>query len=347
MFDFLKSVIGKGEQAGMPPTEADDITATEIAVDLKRLAAVSPELAQRAIVYVLTGEGSSVLLQLEQHAQAAQTALGKYQLGAMPTMTPAEMETAIQARNNVLARRYGPEAIWIRRYLEVLTLPYKGVRWGIFAHEGLSPLWLLGFFAKGELHLHAVQTLASDLDTVLSWRDAEDSATVLALDLLILEQSNVYHFRSHAIGTRFDFRHGLFAERQAVTEAFAKYDHPKQAIFIHILKQFDLVKDEYFHFTYQQYLLSTSKAVREAAQNALLASPPETLEASARETLAGGNPTARAQAAQILLLVIGEPARPLLEDHLAKETSKTVRKIIELGLGSAVVGDGARQAHAH
>jgi hypothetical protein len=26
MFDFLKSVIGKGKQAGMPPTEAEDVT---------------------------------------------------------------------------------------------------------------------------------------------------------------------------------------------------------------------------------------------------------------------------------------------------------------------------------
>ncbi len=40
---------------------------------------------------------------------------------------------------------------------------------------------------------------------------------------------------------------------------------------------------------------------------------------------------------------MGERARPLLEAHLTKETSKTVRKIIELGLGSAVVGDGAAQ----
>src|ERR1700742_3200609 len=59
--------------------------------------------------------------------------------------------------------------------------------------------------------------------------------------------------------------------------------------------------------------------------------------------LAEGNPTARAQAAQILPLVMGDRARPLLEEHLTKETSKTVRKVIELGLGSAVVGDGAAQ----
>src|SRR4029079_9078205 len=123
-------------------------------------------------------------------------------------------------------------------------------------------------------------------------------------------------------------------------EAFAKYDRPGQAIFIHILKQFDLVKDEYFHFIYQQYLQTTSKAVREAAQNALLASPPETLAASATKTLAEGNPTARAQAAQILPLVMGERARSLLENHFANEPSKTVRKVIELGLGSAIVGDG-------
>jgi hypothetical protein len=68
MFDFLKSVIGIGEPAGMPATEADNVTAAEIVVDLKRLEAVSPELAQRTIVYVLTGEASSVLLQLEQPA---------------------------------------------------------------------------------------------------------------------------------------------------------------------------------------------------------------------------------------------------------------------------------------
>jgi hypothetical protein len=341
MFDFLKSVIGKGKQAGMPPTEAEDVTAREIAVDLKRLEAISPELAQRTIVYVLTGEGSSVLLQLEQQAKAVQTALSQYQHAANPTATQAEVQTAVKARSNVLARQYGPEATWIRRYLEVLTLPHKGSRWGMFAHQGPSPLWLRGFFAQGELALHAGQKRATDFNAALSWRDADESATVFALDLLVLEKTNQHYFRNHDIGSKFDFKHGLLAEKPAVMEAFAKYDRPAQAIVIHILKQFDLVKDEYFHFIYQQYLLSTSKTVREAAQNALLASPPETLAASATQTLADGNPTARAQAAQILPLVMGERARPLLENHLAEETSKTVRKIIELGLGSAVVDDAA------
>jgi hypothetical protein len=341
MFEFLKSVIGKGKQAGRPPTEADDVTAREIAVDLKRLEAISPELAQRTMVYVLTGEGSPVLLQLEQQAKAVQTALSQYQHAATPTATQAEVQTAIKARNNVLVRQHGPDARWIRRYLEVLTLPHKGSRWGLFAHQGPSPLWLRGFFAQGELAQHAGQKRATDFNTVLSWRDADESATVFALDLLVLEKTNHYYFRNHDIGSKFDFKGGLLAEKPAVMEAFARYDRPAQAIVIHILKQFDLVKDEYFHFIYQQYLLSTSKTVREAAQNALLASPPETLAASATQTLADGNPTARAQAAQILPLVMGERARPLLENHLAKETSKTVRKIIELGLGSAVVDDAA------
>ena len=340
MFDFLKSVIGKGKPAGMPPTGAEDITAREIAVDLKRLEAISPELAQRTIVYVLTGEGSSVLLQLEQQAKAVQTALSPYHYAVKPTAAQAEVQSAIKARNNVLGRQYGPEATWIRRYLEVLTLPHKGSRWGIFAHQGPSPLWLRGVFAQ-ELAPQAGQKRATDLNTVLSWRDTDESATVFALDLLVLEKISQYYFGNHDIGSKFDFKHGLLAEKPAVIAAFAKYDRPAQAIVIHILKQFDLVKDEYFHFIYQQYLLSTSKAVREAAQNALLGSPPEALAASAAQTLADGNPTARAQAAQILPLVMGEGARAVLEDHLAKETSKTVRKIIELGLGSAVVGDAA------
>jgi hypothetical protein len=341
MFDFLKSVIGKGKPAGMPPTEAEDGTASDIAVDLKRLEAISPELAQRTVGYVLTGEGSSVLLQLEQQAKAVQAALSPYHHASVTKATQVEVQTAIKARKNVLAGRYGPDATWIRRYLEVLTVPHKASRWGIFAHQGPSPLWLRGFFAQGELGLQGAPTRATDIDTVLSWRDAGANATVFALDLLILEKTNQYYFRQNDIGSKFDFKRGLLAERPAVIEAFAKYDRPAQASVIQILKQFDLVKDEYFHFIYQQYLLSTSKAVREAAQNALLASPPEALAASATQTLADGNPTARAQAAQILPLVMGERARPLLEEHLGKETSKTVRKIIELGLGSAVVGDGA------
>ena len=334
MFDFLKSVIGIGKPAGIPATEADNATVREIVTDLKRLETVSPQLAQRAIVYVLTGEGSSVLLEIEQQANAVQNALGHYHYMTPTTAAQTAAQTAIKARSNVLGRQHGPEATWIRRYFEVLTLPYKGSRWGMFAHQGPSPSWLRGFFAQGELGLQT--TLATDFNTVLSWRDAEDSATVFALDLLVLEKVNQYYFRGHDVGSKFDFKAGLLAEKQAVIEAFAKYDRPGQAIFIHILKQFDLVKDEYFHFIYQQYLLTTSKAVREAAQNALLASPPEALAASATQTLADGNPTARAQAAQILPLVMGEQARPLLENHLANETSKTVRKVIELGLGSAV-----------
>jgi hypothetical protein len=165
MFDFLKSVIGKGKQAGMPATEAEDVAAREIAVDLKRLEAISPELAQRTVVYVLTGEGSSVLLSLEQQAKAVQTALRQNQYAAVPTATQAEVQAAIKARNNVLGRQYGPEATWIRRYLEVLTLPHKGSRWGIFGHQGPSPLWLRGFFAQGQLALHAGQSRGQPIST--------------------------------------------------------------------------------------------------------------------------------------------------------------------------------------
>ncbi|QHO77325.1 hypothetical protein ACH79_36490 [Bradyrhizobium sp. CCBAU 051011] len=340
MFDFLKSVIGIGKPAGIA-TEADNATAREIVTDLKRLETVSPDLAKRAIGYVLTGEGSSVLLQIEQQASAVQNALSHYHYNTPTTAAQTTAQAAIKARSNVIGRRHGSEATWIRRYFEVLTLPHKGSRWGMFSHQGPSPLWLRGLFAQGELSLQT--KLATDFNTVLSWRDAEDSATVFALDLLVLEKVNQYYFSGHDIGSKFDFKRGLLAEKQAAMESFAKYDRPGQAIFIHILKQFDLVKDEYFHFIYQQYLLTTSKAVREAAQNALLASPPETLAASATQTLADGNPTARAQAAQILPLVMGEQARPLLENHLAKETSKTVRKVIELGLGPAVVRDGAAE----
>ncbi|QPF82305.1 DUF4132 domain-containing protein [Bradyrhizobium genosp. L] len=339
MFDFLKSVIGIGKPAGTPAAEADKATARDIVTDLKRLETISPDLAQRAIAYVLAGENGSVLLQIEQQASAVQAALSHYRHANTAAAAQAVVQAAIKARNDVMAREHGSEATWIRRYLEVLTLPHKDSRWGVFSHQGPSPLWFRGLFARGELGLNA--TLATNLSTALSWRDPDDSATVFALDLLVLEKSNQYYFRGHDVGSKFDFKGGLPAEKQAVMDAFGKYDRPAQATLIHVLKQFDLVRDEYFQFIYQQYLSSTSKAVREAAQNALLAAPPETLAASATQTLADGNPTARAQAAQLLPLVMGEQARPLLETHLAKETSKTVRKVIELGLGSAVVRDDA------
>jgi hypothetical protein len=104
----------------------------------------------RTIAYVLTGENSSVLLQLEQQAKEVQSALSQYPHAGMAAATQAEVQAAIKARNNVLLRQYGPEATWIRRYLEVLTLSHKGSRWGIFSHQGPSPFWLRGFFAQGE-----------------------------------------------------------------------------------------------------------------------------------------------------------------------------------------------------
>ena len=204
MFDFLKSVIGIGKPAGIPATEADNATVREIVTDLKRLETVSPQLAQRAIVYVLTGEGSSVLLEIEQQANAVQNALGHYHYMTPTTAAQTAAQTAIKARSNVLGRQHGPEATWIRRYFEVLTLPYKGSRWGMFAHQGPSPSWLRGLFAQGELGLQT--KLATDFNTVLSWRDAEDSATVFALDLLVLEKVNQYYFRGHDVGSKFDFK---------------------------------------------------------------------------------------------------------------------------------------------
>jgi hypothetical protein len=187
MFDFLKSVIGKGKQAGIPSTEADDVTAREISVDLKRLEAISLELAQRTIVYVLTGEGSSVLLQLEQQAKTVQTALSQYQHAAMPTATQAEVQTAIKARNNVLVRQYGPEATWIRRYLEVLTLPQKGSRWGMFSHQGPSPLWLRGFFAQ-TYQLASLTPLAQLLLRTIASREGDMSSAALSSAALATAQ---------------------------------------------------------------------------------------------------------------------------------------------------------------
>ncbi|MGJ4946782.1 DUF4132 domain-containing protein [Bradyrhizobium sp. HKCCYLS20291] len=340
MFDFLKSVIGIGKPAGVPATEADNATVREIVIDLKRLETISPDLANRAVAYVLAGEASSVLLELEQKANAVNAALNHYQ---HTPAAQAAQQKAIAARDNVLKRQHGPEATWIRRYLEVLTQPHKGSRYGVFAHKGPSPLWLRGFFALGQLGPHTQQKPVTDLTTVLSWRDTDDSATVLALDLLVLEKTNQYYLSHRDFGSQFDFEHGLLAEKPAVIESFAKYDRPSQAIVIHVLKQFGVLRDDYFQLVYQQYLLSPSKAVREAAQNALLAASPETLAASVMQTLADGNPTARAQAAQILPMVMGERARPLLESHLANETSKNVRKVIELGLGSSFVSAEAAQ----
>ena len=338
MFDFIKSVIGIGKSAALPATDADRATAADIATDLRRLEAISPDLAQRTIAYVLNGEHSSVLLQLEQQANAVQTALSSY-AHTGNAATQAAVQKAALARSNVLKRQHGPEAVWMRRYFEVITAPQKGSRYGLYGHEGPSPMWLRAYLSYG-----SEQKPRADLNAVLNWRDPDDNATLFALDLLVLEKASLYYFHNYDVASKFDFKNGLPAEKQAVMAAFAKYDRPSQATIIHILKQFDLIRDEYFHFIYQQYLSSTSKAVREAAQNALLASPPEALAASATQTLADGNPTARAQAAQLLPLVLGEAARPVLENHLAKETSKTVRKVIELGMGSAVVRDEATAA---
>src|SRR5215469_3537872 len=96
MFDFLKSMIGK---VATPPTEAESSIGKEVAVDLGRLAAISPDLAQRAIAYVLTGENSSVLLQLEQQAKPVQAALSQFPHTGTSTADKAAIQAAIKARN--------------------------------------------------------------------------------------------------------------------------------------------------------------------------------------------------------------------------------------------------------
>src|ERR1700760_1100667 len=150
MFDFLKSMIGK---SGTPQTEAQSSIGKEIALDLGRLAAISPELAQRTIAYVLTGENSSVLHQLEQQAQSVQAALSQHEHTAASPAEKAAIQAATKARNDILSRAYSPSATYIRRYLDVLTIHLKGTRWGTFAHQGPSPFWLRGFFARGQIGL--------------------------------------------------------------------------------------------------------------------------------------------------------------------------------------------------
>src|SRR5215813_11060759 len=167
MFDFLKSMIGK---PGTPLTEAESSIGKEVAADLGRLSTISPDLAQRTIAYVLKGENSSVLLQLEQQAKSVQTALSQYQHSIASAADKAVVEAAIKARNAVMSRAYGPSATYIRRYLEVLTLPLKGSRWGMFAHQGPSPFWLRGFFAQNEIGLQAGRR-PTELTTALGWRD--------------------------------------------------------------------------------------------------------------------------------------------------------------------------------
>ncbi len=311
----------------------DRQTTQDITLDLIRLEEIDGELAKRAITYAITGGGSAVLLELEQQSVRASVVLEHHLFSSTPREREIT-EAAIKARNNVLQRRHKAEAIWIRRYLEILAAPYKGPRRGVFGHIGPSPLWLRFHIKHWD---EQGRPGTSDLPTVLNWRDPEENTALLALDLMVIAKTMPYYFRDHDLASQFDYASSLLAERAAVLESFPKYERPAQATVIGILKQFDLVNGEYFDFVYQQYLKSTSKAVRTAARDALLVAPPDTLRASAVTTLSDGNPAARAQAAQLLLLALKDQARPLLEAHLAQETARSVRHVIALGLEDTVI----------
>ncbi|HUI97934.1 MAG TPA: DUF4132 domain-containing protein [Xanthobacteraceae bacterium] len=337
MIDFLKSLIG-----GRPPAPAIDKTdITEVSLDLKVLDSVDPGLGKRAIAYVLTGEGGSVLLELEQRKAAVTPVLSGYH-----QQNPNK--EGLVARQRVLTRRHGPEASWLRRYGEVLSVLHTGSRWGIGSHQGPSPVWLrsliLGACLGGGGHAQPLQ-LCADFDAMLGWRDCQENAAVIALDIFVMEIGS--HWFSKRLGSNFyDFAKHLPEEYPAVSAAFPGFERPGQCAIIGLLTKLGLVTGPYFDFIYEQYLSSTSKPVREAAQNALLAAPAQRLTERARATLAEGNPTARGMAALLLPMVLKQDAQPILEAHLAKETAKSVRRIIELGLGAAVVSDPAQPAAA-
>jgi hypothetical protein len=311
------------------PGAIDKADAAAVTADLKRLEKLDPALARKAIGYVLTGDGGSVLLELEQRAEAARPLLGS-------RYRDNREHDGTKARQRLLTRRHGPDAAWLRRYGEVLSVQHIGSSWGVGTHQGPSPLWLRTLLDDGCESGKKPPSLCADFADMLGWCDPEQSRSLVALDILVIE-TETSHFRK-CLGTSFyDFKQRLPEDFAAISVGFKLFDRPGQVIVIDLLKQLGLIAGPYFDLVYDQYLSTTSKQVRGAAQNALLASPAASLGERAKVTLEEGNPGARAMAAQLLPLVLKDQARPILEAHLAKETAKTVRKVIELGLGAATV----------
>lgn len=341
MISLFRLMMKRRAAAPVPPAlpgALDKTDAADVTADLRRLEKLDPALARKAIAYVLTGDGGSVLLELEQRAETVRPLLGN-------RYNDNRSHQGAAARLRVLTRRHGAGAVWLRRYGEVLSVEHIAAKWGIGEHKGPSPLWLRTLLDEGCETRKQPPTLCADFADMLGWCDPEQNRTLLALDILVIE-TETHHFNKCLGRDFYDFKQRLPEDCAAVSTGFRLLDRPGQVIVIDLLKQLGLVSGPYFDLVYDQYLTTTSKPVREAAQNALLAAPPQAMAERAKVTLEEGNPGARAMAAQLLPLVLKDQARPILEAHLAKETAKTVRKVIELGLGAATVAAGEGPAAA-
>src|SRR5580658_4724838 len=198
MLDFLKSLL-KGRQAA--PATVDRTDMDEVSVDLNALEAVAPGLGERATGYVFTGDGGSVLLEIEQRRQATHQALSENNF-------QNRGKEGMQARRRVLTRPHGPEADWLRRYGEVLdaALNSSAWSWGLGTeHRWTSPGWLRFLLSAGcNASKQAPPSLCAEFGTMLGWCDPEENRTLIALDIWILETL------THAFGKRmgrhfFDF----------------------------------------------------------------------------------------------------------------------------------------------
>ncbi len=329
MPNFVKSLIGR--IAGTPDG-ADPFIFNALKKSLAPLDKVEEGLARQAAAYVCTGDGSAVLLTLQQKSPQAVNHLplqtGYHSVGGAKWWL-APILADKHYWNPDLVMRLGKVFAAAATSLTNATWGYCGTMAG--------PMWLRLLLTATERSARYDGAFGVDRPyfgefTVARCREllrlAEEPDDGL-LDILFHRSATGYQ-DGHCIDKLMGAEDYLRDEPATVIAAAGILDSKGRVEMLRAIGRLGLT-DAYLDYVFAQGT-GSAKSAREAALAALHGARADRLLAKAAEAFESGSPSARGHAAILIASALREEARPLLEAQLETEKGKRVRESIEQAL---------------
>ena len=337
MPNFVKSFIGR--IAGTPDG-SDPFIFNIVKKALAGFDKVEGGLSRAAATYVCTGEGSAVLLTLQQKSPKA---IEHLPLQAVYRSVGGAKWSLI----SILANKdYWDPALILRlgQVFGAAATSLTNATWG-YCGTMAGPMWLRLLLTATERGARYDGVFNSDGPqfgefTVSRCREllrlAEEPDDGL-IDILFHRSATGYQ-DNHCLDALPGAEDYLRNEPEAVIAAAGILDAKGRIEMLRAIGRLGLT-DTYLDYVFAQGI-GSAKSTREAALPALHGAGADRLLEKAAEVFESGSPSARGHVANLIASALKEEARPLLEAHLETEKGKRVRESIETALTNlSLVGE--------